>query len=137
MTKNTGNAYIFWLKSCQENYQTAVSLMESGRWNFSVFMCHQAVEAMLKACIILETGKRPPYIHNLVQLLNSSSVTLPHKLEENITKLNAHYIKARYRKDRFDARIYNNKSANTAVQNTKELIQWFTRNRNLTGLSLD
>lgn len=49
MTKDTDKVVKFWLMSSKDNFETASATLKAGRYNFAMFMCQQAVEALLKA----------------------------------------------------------------------------------------
>jgi HEPN domain-containing protein len=52
-------------------------------------------------------------------------------IDLKILKIDAHYIKARYKDDRFNARIYNSRTANALLKDTQEVLEWFTKNLKL------
>jgi HEPN domain-containing protein len=78
MTKNTDKAVNFWLLSSKDNFKTAVAMLKAGRYNFAMFMCQQAVEALLKAVFIIQKNERPEYIHKLPRLVEMT-VDFPQK----------------------------------------------------------
>jgi HEPN domain-containing protein len=54
-----------WLAYAEADRQAAEHLLESDDYMACAFHCQQAVEKLLKAIIVAETQKRPPYLHNL------------------------------------------------------------------------
>lgn len=131
MTKNIENAILFWRNCARDNMDTARAMYKSGRWSFCMFMCQQTIEAILKAGYIHLKKEPPPYIHNLVLLVNQIGLKLPRDIDAAIILANAHYIKARYKEDRFNPKIYNRKSAHQLLKETEETIKWFIKNLNL------
>ncbi|MBI5235253.1 MAG: HEPN domain-containing protein [Deltaproteobacteria bacterium] len=131
MTKNSNKAIGFWLMSSQDNHETAYAMLKAGRYNFAMFMCQQAVEALLKAVFIIQKNDRPEYIHKLPRLVELTGIDVPKAIDKKILKIDAHYIKARYKEDRFNKKIYNKRNAARLFKDTQDVIAWFTKNQKL------
>lgn len=127
MTKDINKAVKFWLLSSRDNFETADAMLKAGRYNFAMFMCQQAVEALLKAVFIIQKNERPEYIHKLPKLVEMTGIEIPKSIDEKILKIDAHYIKARYKEDRFNAKIYNKRNAVSLVKDTKDVLKWFIK----------
>ena len=104
-------------------------MVHSARYNFALFMCQQAREALLKAVFILRKQDRPPHLHKLPKLLDLSGLRAPAEIDLKILLIDAHYIKARYKEDRFDATVYNRKNARALLQITQEVMTWLQTQR--------
>src|SRR4030067_2799763 len=131
MTKDVDEALGFWLLSSKENFETAKAMLKAGRYNFTMFMCQQAVEALLKAVFIIQKNERPEYIHKLPKLVEMIGIKIPKSIDNKILKIDAHYIKARYKEDRFNAKIYNRRNAAGLLKDTEDVLQWFTKKMKL------
>lgn len=131
MTKDTDKAVKFWLMSSNDNFETASAMLKAGRYNFAMFMCQQAVEAILKAAFIIQKNERPEYIHKLPRLVEMTGIEVPKLIDEKILKIDAHYIKARYKEDRFNTKIYNKRNAANLFKDTEDVIKWFTKKMKL------
>jgi len=131
MTKNIKKTEKFWLLSAKDNFGTAKDLFNANRYNFSIFMCQQAVEALLKAVYIIKKKDRPEFIHKLPKLLDLINIDVPDSIDKKILKLDAHYIKARYKEDRFNSKIYNKENTQSILKDTEEIFQWFMKNLKL------
>ena len=92
-----------------------------------MFMCQQAVEALLKAVFIIHKNERPEYIHKLPRLVELTGIKVPKSVDEKILKIDAHYIKARYKEDRFNEKIYNKRNAASLLKDTEDVIRWYTK----------
>ena len=114
----------FWKRSALDNLKTAEAMLKSKRYNFTMFMCHQTLEAALKALYIASKKSRPPYIHKLPKLLGEIGLLPPLDIDQTILKVDAHYIKARYFEDRFNTKVYNEKNTRELISLTKEALQW-------------
>jgi len=131
MTKDPDKAVNFWIMSSKDNLETAAAMLKAGRYNFAMFMCQQSVEAFLKAVFILQKGERPEFIHKLPRLVELTGVKVPKVIDFKILKIDAHYIKARYKEDRFNKKIYNRRNAAQLLKDTEDVIAWFTKNQKL------
>lgn len=131
MTKDSNKAISFWLMSSTDNLETARAMLKAGRSNFAMFMCQQAVEALLKAVYITQKNDRPEYIHKLPRLVEVTGIILPKAIDRKILKIDAHYIKARYKEDRFNVKIYNERNATQLLKDAEDVIVWFTKKLNL------
>lgn len=117
----------FWRDSAKDNYKTAGVLLKSKRYNFSIFMCQQTIEAILKCAFVKLSNSRPAYLHKLTRLLALSRLAVPAWIDELVLNLDAHYIKARYFADRFDTVIYNKKNASNLFNETGRALKWFLK----------
>lgn len=131
MTKNTDKAVNFWLLSSKDNFTTATAMLKAGRYNFAMFMCQQAVESILKAVFIIQRNERPEYIHKLPRLVEMTDIKIPKTIDKKILKIDAHYIKARYKEDRFNTKIYNKQNATALLKDTEDVIKWLTKKMKL------
>ena len=131
MTKDIEKSKKFWLLAAKDNFETAKILFEAHRYSFSIFMCQQAVEALLKAVYIIKKKDRPEYIHKLPKLLDLINIDVPNSIDKKILRLDAHYIKARYKEDRFNSKIYNKENAQLILKDTEDIFEWFTKNLKL------
>ena len=129
--KGMDKAIDFWLRAAQDNFQIAEIMFKTGRYSFSMFMCQQSLEALLKAVIIARTHARPPYLHELGLLIKPTGLKAPPKILKVLKEADQHYIKTRYREDRFNSRIYNKNTAAKLIMMTKEATRWFIKKVNL------
>jgi len=58
----------YWLDLADYDFETAKAMLETKRFLYVGFMCHQVIEKSLKAVIAKNTGELPPKIHNLIRL---------------------------------------------------------------------
>ena len=71
----------YWKDIANYDLATAKVMLDGKRFLYVGFMCHQAVEKMLKAYFTKVTKDTPPFIHNLKTLANNSK--LYSKFSEN------------------------------------------------------
>ena len=65
MRKATGS----WIKEAKDELDSAIILLEHGKYRGACYHSQQSVEKGLKA-LILEKGRKPERIHDIVELLN-------------------------------------------------------------------
>lgn len=87
----------YWLEMAYYDLETAEAMLQTKRYLYVGFMCHQVVEKSLKA-VIASKGDFPPKIHNLLELIKNAD--LDKQLTEGqkvlLRELNPLNIEARY-----------------------------------------
>jgi len=64
-----------WIATSNYDLQTADAMYKAGRHLYVVFMCHLAIEKMLKAILAHKYPEDiPPKIHNLVNLTQKTEL---------------------------------------------------------------
>jgi HEPN domain-containing protein len=117
-----------WLDSAQYDLETAQHLFNTGRYIHTVFMCHLALEKLLKAKIEEVTGKTPPKTHNLRYLVKLSGLEPPEETFNFMSKLSDVSIPTRYPEDFSELKkSYNKKAAMTYLFQTKEAFEWIRK----------
>lgn len=65
----------YWLDSARYDLQTAKAMLETHRYLYVGFMCHQTIEKALKAALVArKPDEELPYIHKLSRLANLSGL---------------------------------------------------------------
>lgn len=113
-----------WLKQAEYDFETAQAMFQAGRYIYTFFMCHLAVEKVLKAAVVEQTGDIPPKTHNLIILLKTVQLDLPEEQLDHIASLNAMSVTTRYPEDLSKA-LENLSSdiANVFLNKTREVLQ--------------
>ena len=62
--------YLEWLRQADYDIETAEFMFNGGRYFYSIFMCHLAIEKALKGLYQFKLEQVPPKTHNLVYLLD-------------------------------------------------------------------
>ena len=116
----------YWLELAEYDLDTARAMLETRRYLYVGFMCHQVVEKSLKAAVS-SSGKIPPYTHNLSKLAEMSGAYA--KMDEGqkdlLDSLEPLNIQARYpeEKDRI-FRALDEDRCGRLLDQTRELYQW-------------
>ena len=61
----------YWEEYAQYDIDTAGVMFDTGRYLYSVFMCQQAVEKIVKGIYVLYTGEEPVKTHNIALIFNN------------------------------------------------------------------
>lgn len=88
----------YWTDISEYDLETAKAMLVSKRFLYVGFMCHQAIEKLLKAYYVSVKDEMPPYSHNLTYLTEKSSLLsqLSEDQKSFIDELEPLNIEARY-----------------------------------------
>lgn len=117
----------YWVDIAEYDMVTAEVMLESKRYLYVGFMCHQIVEKILKAYYIKKHERTPPFTHNLNSLVESCD--LINELDEEILlylfELQPLNIEARYPtyKDKI-LKLLTNEKCKELLAKTKEFQEW-------------
>jgi HEPN domain-containing protein len=114
-----------WVKSSEYDLTTAEVMYRGGRYIYVIFMCHLAVEKMLKALVADKINKIPPKTHHLLYLAKLAAIEIPAIHKEIIMHLNEASVPTRYPTDISKLSLqYNRKAAGKYLKKTKALLPW-------------
>jgi len=118
-----------WLEYAEADRRSAYNAMGADDYRDVAFHCQQAVEKLLKAVIVQQTGQRPPYEHNLWKLWQHiSNITCPPDVQQVLAALNPHYFLTRYPGVGVE---YDLIAARELVERMERIWQWLTETVNL------
>ena len=87
----------YWLNIADNDWEIAEKLYISGDYMYCLFFCHLVVEKISKAIWVKNHQTNiPPKVHNILNLLDESQITLDSEATEFIILLNEFNIEARY-----------------------------------------
>lgn len=110
-----------WIELAEYDLVTAKHLLKTKRYVYVVFMCHLAIEKLLKACITEFTEMFPPKIHELDKLARLSNIEFPPEHATFVLELSAKGVPTRYPED---LKEYNHQIAQACLTNTREVAKW-------------
>lgn len=115
-----------WLATANYDLQTADAMYKAGRYLYVVFMCHLAIEKMLKAILSQKYPTDfPPKIHNLIQLVQRTEINLPDPLKDFFQRIDNVSVATRYPEDlRMLSKEFNQDTAKQILAETKRMIKW-------------
>jgi len=120
----------YWLDIAHYDLVSAKAMLESKRFLYVGFLCHQVVEKCLKAYFWHTQKKDPPYSHNLL-LLSEESKFDERAGEEHFSLFNELMplnIQARYPEDReLLLKALTDRKCRELYKKTKEFYAWIKK----------
>ena len=115
----------YWLDVSCYDMVTAESMQRSGRYLYTVFMCQQAIEKLLKTLHLQKDGKEAPFSHNLIYLQSLLDIIPDESYLELMAELTTYYLEGRYPtyKQKLSSLITQDKAADI-LKKAKEIFQW-------------
>ena len=117
----------YWLDLANYDLVTAKVMLESKRYLYLGFMCHQVIEKSIKAYFWHVKKSDPPYSHNLLVLSDKSTLENLLSSEQKIflNELMPLNIQARYPNDKLAMlKTLNYNKSRTILKRTKEFYKW-------------
>lgn len=117
----------YWLEIAEYDLETAQAMLDSRRFIYVGFMCHQSIEKVLKAYWQQTLKTIPPKTHNLaflIEKLNLLSI-IPATLNDIIDELDPLNIQCRY--PEYKDQIYRVMNADFSMKIlilTREFFSW-------------
>lgn len=125
MRKTTQN----WIDGSDYDYKTAESLLKAKRFVYVIFMCHLAIEKLLKAIYSEKLGKIPPRTHSLIRLLDLCEILLSKTTFDFIEEISDKSVPTRYPEDlTVINRQLTIKSTKRILNKTKGVLEWLKKN---------
>jgi HEPN domain-containing protein len=117
-----------WLDSAQYDLETAEHMFNTGRYIYTVFVCHLALEKVLKAKVEEVTEKSPPKSHDLEYLSGLGGLSHDKKTETFLAELSNLSVITRYPKD-FQRMLndFSKERVKVILTKTKEVFQWIKK----------
>lgn len=116
----------YWIDLAEYDLETAKALLETKRYLYVGFMCHQTIEKGLKA-VIASKGTFPPKIHNLDTLADKANLTerMTDEQIKFIVSINPLNIESRYPKyqDKINSML-TPEICKKIIDGTGEMLQW-------------
>lgn len=91
----------FWKKSVRLDKKTSNDLFRSKNYVGCLFFVHLYLEKTIKGLVQKNTGKTPPFTHDLLVLSKIAGIPLSEKQVEDMAVINTFNIKARYEDYKF------------------------------------
>lgn len=128
MRRDTQN----WIALSDYDFETACHMLATGRYLYVVFMCHLAIEKMLKAHLTEVTQTVPIKTHDLIYLIKKSGLGLPQAYLEFVGKINNASVPTRYPEDlQRMIELYPESVARDYLDRTNEVLGWLRQHPNL------
>ncbi len=117
----------YWLDISEYDLETAEAMLEKARFLYVGFMCHQAIEKIVKAYYQQELNQLPPKTHNIILLAQQSNLydNLSDAQKAFIEMLQPLNIEARYPDYRERVLLsLNQDKCKDILQKTRDLYKW-------------
>ena len=117
-----------WLDSAQYDLETAEQMAGAGRYIYTVFMCHLALEKLLKARVLETTGKTPPKTHDLSYLVSLSHLSPAEEVKNILAEISNLSVVTRYPTD-FQKmhKDFSRERAESILARTTEVFLWIRK----------
>ena len=117
----------YWIELAEYDLDTAAAMLETKRFLYVGFMCHQCIEKAIKAVIAVSSDEMPPKVHNLLRLAEQCELLdKMNDAQKNVLfTLNPLNIESRYPsfKDNLLSQLSKERCAEI-ISDTKELFAW-------------
>ena len=128
MRKDTTN----WIALADYDIETARHMLRTERYLYVIFLCHLALEKLLKAHVAEVTQTVPIKTHDLIYLVKKCELEMSESHLDFIGKINTASIPTRYPDDLQRAlKEYPKSIAKDYLDQTTELVQWLKQHPNL------
>lgn len=118
-----------WIRASEDDVEISHTLFNSGKYSYSLFFIHLAIEKLLKGLIVSNTKNFVPYEHRLVYLVKISGVLCDEKQLDLLSEITTFNIKGRY--DDYKNKFYKTATKEYAEKYLKEaeqIILWLKEN---------
>lgn len=122
MSEKTG----YWIDLADYDIETARAMLQTGRYLYVGFMCHQTIEKALKA-IIAKNDRMPPKTHGLMKLaqLGNTYDALSEEQKDLLDTLDPLNVASRYPEQKAKlAAMLTPERCEAIVRETEELLCW-------------
>ena len=116
-----------WLALVHEDISAAECMCGGGHWLYVAFLCHQAIEKVLKAYYCATHDDDPRYTHSHIRLVDDCGLTdkISDKHLRFMDRMAPMYIEARYPEQKNQiSRLLNETVCLDIINTTKEFTLW-------------
>lgn len=120
----------YWKEIAKYDLETAQAMLETKRFLYVGFMCHQAIEKMLKGYYLFRMGDSPPYSHNLTKIAKMATILEDFSNEQKsvldvLEPLNIETRYPSYKKQLLKS--LTKERCTEILDNTKRLFKWINQ----------
>ena len=129
MPLTTEEKFQYWLSYAQNDLDSSELMLNSGRWFYTVFMCQQAIEKLIKGLYILYIDDNVPRLHDINNIFDRFKDKLPEQATDDMVSLfdtlSQFYLRSRY-PDYTSAlaSLTTNERAQSIYKKAKEAYTW-------------
>jgi len=129
MVLSIDEKYQYWLTYAQNDMDSAEFMLKSGRWFYTLFMCQQAIEKLVKGLYIICIDDNVSRFHDINNIFDRYKDKLSEQLTDEraelFDNLSQFYLRSRY-PDYTSAlaSITTSEIAHSIYEKSKEAFQW-------------
>lgn len=117
-----------WFRQTDYDLVTAKAMFKTGRYIYTVFMCHLSIEKALKGLYAKTFLKDPPKTHDLIYLAEKIELKTSVKMQDFINDLNELSIPTRYPDEiKMLVKQYKKDKTQEILKQTGELLLWLKK----------
>ena len=125
MIEKHTKVYNEWKQQSAYDYETAVAMFNTGRFIYCIFMCHLAIEKLVKGIYVKKIKEYPPKTHNLIFITDKASIELDSESEDFLILINKESIPTRYPESlKKSLSKYNKEYTSKILKSTDTLLKW-------------
>ena len=114
-----------WLTQADYDLQTAEFMFSGGRYVYTVFMVHLAIEKALKGIYQKKFNAIPPRTHSLIYFVNKTEVVPAERIGKFLVMLDQASVATRYPEDFVKLQgVYTQDVTKEILLQAKETIKW-------------
>ena len=118
----------YWADSAAYDLEVADSLFEKGKFHYSLFFGHLALEKILKAIYVRSQKAHAPITHSLPYLAKRSGMDLDQARMQHLAEFMQFYVEGRYPKNMEDIlKKYDRKFTAEQLTRIREMFQWLQK----------
>ena len=119
------NRHEEWYFQSDYDLETAFDMFKSGRYVYSIFMCHLSLEKVLKGLLVKTKGEYPSKSHSLIYFVEKLELKMEDSMYEFLFMLNKISVPTRYPEDlRKLVAAYSKERTDNILNRTKEIQLW-------------
>lgn len=119
----------YWVDSAAYDLETGRTLLRSKKYPYALFFGHLALEKLLKAVVVKNSGEHAPYSHSLIMLARRTGIDIPEAMLDQLAEYMEFHTEARYPDVKMD--FYQKCTKEFASEKFAELrkvYQWLLKN---------
>ena len=90
----------YWLEGSEYDIGVAEAMFQAEKYPYALFIGHLALEKLLKALVVKNTGQHAPHTHSLPFLASKTTLDIPEETERRLARFMEFHLEARYPDER-------------------------------------
>ncbi len=86
----------YWIEMSENDFNSMIDFFNIKRYNWALFIGHLVIEKLIKATYVKIHHKHPPFLHDLLKLINKCNIQITDEQMDIIDNITTFNINARY-----------------------------------------